>query len=88
MADPMIDVPRVINPEAIGDPEQTPVVEVPASQQGLMRRLINNNRRSLGLDPQCPCCEGDAGGTARDLCDTCRAPVIEGTYPHGCKRTA
>lgn len=81
------ETPRVVNPEAIGDPDQTPVVEVPESMQPSMRQLINNNRRSLGMEPQCPCCEGDASGPARDLCDVCFPAVHAGVYPHGCART-
>lgn len=53
----------VENPEAIGDPEQTPVIYVPPSMREGMYELVNANRRSLGLLPQemppCTCPRDD-----------------------------
>jgi len=59
----MSDRPYVTNPEAIGDPAQTPIAQhsvagCPAHCDDWLYRAVRNNRHNSGLPPQdCTCDE-------------------------------
>jgi hypothetical protein len=59
----MSDQPYVVNPEAIGDPDQTPILQhsvvgCPAHSEDWLYKAVRNNRRLSNLPPQnCTCDE-------------------------------
>lgn len=61
----MNERPYVVNPEAIGDPDQTPILQhvpgCPAHSEDSLYAAVRNNRQLSGLPPQdCTCDEKDA----------------------------
>lgn len=62
----MSDQPYVTNPEAIGNPDQTPILQhsvagCPAHSDDWLYRAVRNNRRLCDLPPQdCTCEDGAA----------------------------
>jgi len=52
----MTDHPTIVNPSAIGNPDETPVMRVPAGPAGdVLRMLVDNNRRAW-LAERCATC--------------------------------
>ena len=90
----MSELPHVTNPEAIGEPGQTPILQhsvegCPAHCDDWLYKAVRNNRRLSGLPPQdCTCDSEEPACSAEWCCTACRGAGWAGQDPcHDCYGT-